>query len=961
MSILSRLFIAAIVTSSLMPSIVFANDIQALPVLPEESIDAPQDWLVDQIDAKATVYRNGKSNELILDNGLIRRTFRITPNAATVGFKNLMTGESIIRGVKPEASLMLDGIEYPVGGLLGQPNYAFLRAEWIEALTNNPDAMQFVGFKIGEPKERMKWKRVRHHAPDAQWPPKGVYLRMDYEMPASSVSKNTAMMDSGNGRDALIKEEFNKLSDNWTRVESKAHARSSFINEAKVGEIYTPAHTAVYAERALPVGTQLVEAVINTGTDKSSSWGPGIAVVFCERVIKFNIRTGGHADETSATFGVWDGARSNIQAGGHKGLDLTVAWTLRMRFEEGALYCEAKPARGDWISVERIPLPDTISEPKFVRVGKMDETGGDSDYEQPGELVRLLVEDFSAYSALNAEALAKRQSKLQTKQQIRVSVHYNLYDGAPILSKWITVENGTDKTITVDKFISEILGAVEPGSYVERSADAMPTPNLHVETDYAFAGMTTLSTAYHSVHWVPDPEYHTQVNYLKLTPCLLEVRPEMGPAATVEPGETFESFRAFILVPDSEERERNSLAKRRFYRILAPWATENPLMMHVRKADEKAVKFGIDQCAEVGFEMIILTFGSGFNIEDDSKKYLEKMKEYADYARSKGIEIGGYSLLSSRDINKETNVVMPKGQRARFGNAPCLESEWGQNYFDTLYNFYKTTNWNLLEHDGSYPGDPCMSTEHPGHKGWDDSQWTQYQRIANFYKWSRENGLFLNVPDFYYLAGSNKCGMGYREVNWSLPRAQQVIHARQNIYDGIWEKTPSMGWMFVPLTVYHGGGAAATIEPLEENLDHYERMMLSNLGMGVQACYRGPRLYDTDRTKAMVKGTVDWFKKYRDILESDMVHGRRADGQDLDWMLHVNPKLKRKGMLVVFNPLKTSVEKTIRVNLYYTGLSETARISEKDNVTNTYPIDRLFNVDIPAKIPAEGMSWYVIE
>jgi hypothetical protein len=31
--------------------------------------------------------------------------------------------------------------------------------------------------------------------------------------------------------------------------------------------------------------------------------------------------------------------------------------------------------------------------------------------------------------------------------------------------------------------------------------------------------------------------------------------------------------------------------------------------------------------------------------------------------------------------------------------------------------------------------------------------------------------------------------MGYRETNWSLPRAQQHIHARQNLYDGTWDKT----------------------------------------------------------------------------------------------------------------------------------------------------------------------------
>jgi len=184
------------------------------------------------------------------------------------------------------------------------------------------------------------------------------------------------------------------------------------------------------------------------------------------------------------------------------------------------------------------------------------------------------------------------------------------------------------------------------------------------------------------------------------------------------------------------------------------------------------------------------------------------------------------------------------------------------------------------------------------------------------------------VSDYYYLVGSNKCGMGYRETNWSLPRALQAIHTRQNIYDGTWIKTPSMGWMFVPLVQYHGGGAAATIEPLDQHLGHYEAMMISNLGLGVQACYRGLRLYDTERTKAMVKSCVAWYKKYRDILESDMIHGRRAEGRDLDWMLHVNPKLKEKGLLAAYNPTNHAIAKTIRLPLYCTGLARAAFIRD---------------------------------
>jgi len=228
------------------------------------------------------------------------------------------------------------------------------------------------------------------------------------------------------------------------------------------------------------------------------------------------------------------------------------------------------------------------------------------------------------------------------------------------------------------------------------------------------------------------------------------------------------------------------------------------------------------------------------------------------------------------------------------------------------------------------------------------------------FKHLRGTGVYINQPDYYFLVGGNKTGMGYREVNWSLPRAQQVIHTRQNIYDGTWTKTPSMGGMHVPLSQYHGGGAEATIEPLHKHLDHYEQMMKSNLGLGVQAHYRGPRLFDTDETRDRVKSVVDWYKRHRDILESDLIHGRRADGRDLDWMLHVNPKLETKGLLCVYNPLPSDVEHTLRVPLYYTGLTKAAQVSVTDGEAVEYNLSRDYKIELPVFVPAGGMQWYVI-
>ena len=90
-------------------------------------------------------------------------------------------------------------------------------------------------------------------------------------------------------------------------------------------------------------------------------------------------------------------------------------------------------------------------------------------------------------------------------------------------------------------------------------------------------------------------------------------------------------------------------------------------------------------------------------------------------------------------------------------------------------------------------------------------------------------------PTFYFLNGSTKVGIGYREANWSLPRDRQLIHTRQLNYDCTFERIPSSLWSFVPLVEYQGGGAAATLEPLSEHLYEYKTLMFQNYGAGVQA------------------------------------------------------------------------------------------------------------------------------
>ncbi len=545
--------------------------------------------------------------------------------------------------------------------------------------------------------------------------------------------------------------------------------------------------------------------------------------------------------------------------------------------------------------------------------------------------------------------------------RFKIIVHYEIYDGIPLISKWLTVTNESGNEIKIDSFKSEILALTEEESVVGDKKNWL-LPNIYVETDYAFGGSMSSESCYEkSVWWVPDPEYQTIVNYSRQQPSMLECKPMLGPAEKIGPGKSFESFHTWILVNDGWDRERNGLAQRKMYRTISPWVTENPIFMHLRYSDNESVKRAVDQCVEAGFEEIILSFGSGFNIEDTSQSNLDRYKELADYAHGKGIALGGYSLLASRTIGGGNDVVMPAGKHPAFGNSPCIGSVWGGSYFKKLYRFIEYTGFDNFEHDGSYPGDVCMSVNHPGHEGLEDSQWKQFKTITDFYKWCRSRGVYLTVPDWYFLNGSSKTAMGYRETNWSLPRRQQEIIERQNIYDGTWEKTPSMGWMFVPLVEYQGGGSEATIEPLREHLPHYGQRLADLFGAGVQAAYRGPRLYDAPETLELVKKWVSFYKKHRTILDSDIIHVKRADGRDIDAILHVNPSNDEKGLLMVYNPLGHPVSRNLKINVYYTGLSKSVAVTDTSGKSRRFSIDSNSNLILPVIVEANSQSWYILK
>ena len=563
-------------------------------------------------------------------------------------------------------------------------------------------------------------------------------------------------------------------------------------------------------------------------------------------------------------------------------------------------------------------------------------------------------------------------------KDVTVDVHYEIYQGLPVIMKTFTLHNRAAKDVVVTQFEGEHL-AVQPT--VSRL--------LHVESDYSFAlANATDKGSGLGIHmgggggqfkdyylgggttrFIRDPDWGSMATLNQAEDLFLEdpqnglllSRPTVGPNWSVKPGEAFAAFRTFEILNDSSERERFFLAQRQFYKKLAPQSTEHQLQAFAPNAGDLGTLGPLlDQMAEFGFELLQApAFTGSFQHSNASPANINAMKLVCDYAKTKGIRVGAYELMmasrgwGSRQDNFNCIDPASKQPGSMFGQSACGASAWADMFWTNMWKTIAGAGMGAFMPDGPYHGDCCAATDHPHHKGLEDSQWAQWRWMCQVLHEGQSRNLYMPAPDWYFLNGQACTGMGYREAVDNIDIVLQNVILRQYIFDGTWHKTASMGWVNLNTRMLPGG--------MEQSLDKYERVFFALLSSGAAVSVTGHRLYDGPNSQAMLKKWTDWYRRYRAIIQGDIIHLRRPDGRDLDYTLHVNPANKEKGMLLVFNPLNEVVKRELTVPLYYTGLTTSARIREREGPPQTYQLDHERNVRVPLTIPANGYSWFVIE
>ena len=336
-------------------------------------------------------------------------------------------------------------------------------------------------------------------------------------------------------------------------------------------------------------------------------------------------------------------------------------------------------------------------------------------------------------------------SALADHKMVKVFVHYEMYVGIPVISKWVTIDtsDAASRVVASVLFVEQLSVNEQWGS--TGTTNFNENGWLYVETDQSHGT---------SVSWHSDPS----TNYMpgSFEP---DITCTYSPVPKIPlEREMLESFQVHELLIGSSDRERSSLARHRMFRTLAPHTQENPIFFHMTNSSSEAVRQVIDQMAEVGFEMMIYSFGSGFDLESTNPAYIKQLTSDIAYAKSKGIEVGGYDLIALTRKVQENWMAIDATSNSSVGSA-CFASGWYDHLLNQVMLFLDQTGLSMVETDGPYGGYSCASETHKYHHDVHDSIYWQQKLQGRFYTILREKEVYINQPDYFFYQGGSRTGM----------------------------------------------------------------------------------------------------------------------------------------------------------------------------------------------------------
>lgn len=518
--------------------------------------DSDVDWLVSRPAARSAVksacWDYGDVQPvcgLEIGNGLLSRRFVLQPAFGTLDYVLNATTErggeqSMLRVIRPEGRITLDGVEYNIGGLVQKQTpptifHAYLNRSSLE-LEANRSAFQFKSYRVDIPQAPFKWTAGTRGSPkEYSWPPKGATLAVTFALPPTI--------------------------EQWSTI-------ASFNN--------TATNTSQRQEFVLP-NSPVTARYWKFACDKSCSPEPPAIAELEFRVNGQWLKNNGTAMRSFVVSASSQGpfpARGGAGWQAVDGIPRTV-WAA-VKAPHWLLLDLGQP-----MAVEAIGLTtagDNVHDPRWFDMQAM------VDMPVPAKHQELELTVW--YEIFDDIPLLSKW--------VTVGVKSGGVDRFGRVAKWGNrvqghVHKGGDDVI-VDTIVVEIFGAmprfgayIPHGSFVPgadwggAASGNGPNPLLHAKTDQAHnAHCVWRDDFFNSRDPVPDCEDCLDEGAVEP---VLECEYALGPGAHVGAGEAFVSFRVLELANDDTDLTRTSLARHRLTTVLAPHVSENPVFFSCHK------------------------------------------------------------------------------------------------------------------------------------------------------------------------------------------------------------------------------------------------------------------------------------------------------------------------------------------------------------------------------------------
>ena len=215
----------------------------------------------------------------------------------------------------------------------------------------------------------------------------------------------------------------------------------------------------------------------------------------------------------------------------------------------------------------------------------------------------------------------------------------------------------------------------------------------------------------------------------------------------------------------------------------------------------------------------------------------------------------------------------------------------------------------------------------------------------------------ISAPDPYELAaGTWNQPIGYTDAWGGVGEPWTwLLLGRTYIFDGTHWKTPTNGGVCFDLN--RAGGMSSP-----EELQFFDTGLATFIGAAGRE-FQGGALWQNDASKALLLKWTATLKRFRAVLNGDIVHVLKPSGRQYDALMHVLPSAapgEPAGFVLIYNPSTTAAANvSTALSVYYCGFSVGAnvRVEWDDGSTEQATQDAFFSLRLRRLVPALGYVW----